>query len=214
MEGSIRREQVDPAADLFDRWMTHHQAEPRPVVEAPRTVPTQRVEPDVVPEATPPRAAPARSAPPARPSRPAVGLSTNVEFTPRTRARGLLGWLLFVSALGLVGAAFIAAGEPTTLSVGISGTLLVLVLLLWAIRAASPVAHLKVRAGQLEVVRGGERFVLDLGAAYTPIEVIGTPGERRWKVLFMRPGMEPFVVDASMVDPREFMDVLRRYRPR
>ena len=32
-------------------------------------------------------------------------------------------------------------------------------------------------------------------------------------MLFLRRNMEPFVVDSSMVDPREFMDVLRRYLP-
>lgn len=244
MGGSHRREQDDPAGDLFDRWMSHHAAEPRPAVRPTRAAPAPATPAAAADQATPvstpkgaapasppaPRttavaepapARPARSAPAVHPVPPAprsgspVGLSTNVDFTPRTRARTVVGWLLFVAVLGLVPAGFVAADEPTTLTVGVAGTLLVLVLLLWAIRAASPVAHLRVRAGQLEVVRGGDRFVLDLGgAAYTPIEVVGTPGERRWKVLFMRGGLEPFVVDGSMVDAREFMDVLRRYRPR
>lgn len=231
MGGNHRREQDDPAADLFDRWMSHHTteatrpaAQPTPAEPAPaepaRAEPTQQATVVEAPPAAPPTPQ-ARRAPAVRPTPPAprrsaapVGLSTNVEFTPRTRARTVVGWLLFLAALGTVGAGFVAAGEPTTLTVGVAGTLLVLTLLLWAIRAASPVARLRVRAGQLEVVRGGDRFVLDLGgAAYTPIEVVGTPGERRWKVLFMRRGMDPFVVDTSMVDAREFMDVLRRYRP-
>ena len=217
MGGSHRREQDDPAGDLFDRWMSHHTAEPRPA--APPT-PAAPVPPATVVEEAPP-ATPVRTAPTVHPVPPAtrpasaVGLSTNVDFTPRTRARRVVGWLLLVAALALVPAGFLAADDPTTLTLGVAGTLLVLVLLLWAIRAASPVAHLRVRVGQLEVVRGGDRFVLDLaGASSTPIEVVGTPGERRWKVLFMRAGMDPFVVDGSMVDAREFMDVLRRYRPR
>ena len=217
MGGNHRREQDDPAADLFDRWMSHHATETAgPVTQPTRAEPTQQataveaVEPSPV---APVRPAPVRPAPPAPRAAPPVGLSTNVEFTPRTRARRVVGWLLLLAALGTLGAGFAAASDPTTLTVGVTGTLLVLTLLLWAIRAASPVARLRVRAGQLEVVRGGDRFVLDLGgAAYTPIEVIGTPGERRWKVLFMRRGMDPFVVDTSMVDAREFMDVLRRYR--
>ena len=43
--------------------------------------------------------------------------------------------------------------------------------------------------------------------------VIGTAGKRSWKVLFLRRGMSPFVLDSSMVDPAEFMTVLRRHRP-
>jgi len=216
MGGNHRREQDDPAADLFDRWMSHHTTEAtRPAARPTPAEPTPQATVVETSPVAPVRLPPAvRPTPPAPRSAPPVGLSTNVEFTPRTRARRVVGWLLCLAALGTIGTGFVAAGDPTTLTVGVAGTLLVLTLLLWAIRAASPVAHLRVRAGQLEVVRGGDRFVLDLGgAAHTPIEVIGTPGERRWKVLFMRRGMEPFVVDTSMVDAREFMDVLRRYRP-
>jgi hypothetical protein len=70
-----------------------------------------------------------------------------------------------------------------------------------------------VHAGQLEVVQGGGRFVFELASGYTPIEVVGAPGDRNWKVLFVRRNMDPFVIDSSMVDPQEFMEVLRRYRP-
>ena len=87
-----------------------------------------------------------------------------------------------------------------------------LTLALWAIRAASPPAQLSVHGGQLQVVQGGGRFVFELGG-YTPIEVVGDPGDRNWKVLFLRRNMDPFVVDSSMVDPRAFMDMLRHYRP-
>lgn len=138
----------------------------------------------------------------------------NVDFTPRSGARRAVGTLLTAAFAGLVAAGLVAAQNPTTLTIGVAGTLLVLVLALWAIRAASPVAHLSVHAGQLEVVRGGERAVFELASTgFTPIEVRGRPGQRNWQVLFVRRGMEPFVVDASMVDPHEFMDVLRRYRP-
>ena len=45
------------------------------------------------------------------------------------------------------------------------------------------------------------------------MQVIGEPGRRGWKVLFLRRGMSPFVIDSSMVDPHEFTSVLRYYRP-
>jgi hypothetical protein len=143
-----------------------------------------------------------------------VGPSTNVEFEPRTAARRLVGWLVLLAASGLVAAAIIAYREPTTLTVGLAATLFVLTLALWAIRAASPVARLSVRAGQLEVLQAGGRFVFELtGASFTPIEIVGAPGDRNWKVLFLRRNMDPFVIDSSMVDPHAFMEVLRRYRP-
>ena len=101
--------------------------------------------------------------------------------------------------------------DANPLTVGVTGVLLVVMLGLWGLRASSPVAHLAVRSGQLEVTQGGRRFVFDLSAGYTPIEVVGSPGDRDWRVRFLRRNEDPFVVDASMVDPHEFMDVLRRY---
>jgi len=204
MVGSHRRDKDDPAPDLFDRWMSHRQDEPQPVAVADATEaePVLKAEPVDVPSPHPP----VRSGP------PTTGPSTDVEFTPRTRARRLVGALLLCALAGLVAAAIVAGQDPTTLTVGIAAVLLVLTLVLWAIRASSPVAHLAVRAGQLEVVQGGGRFVFDLSGGFTPIEVVGTPGERRWRVMFLRSNMEPYVIDSSMVDPREFMDVLSRYR--
>ena len=198
MAGSQGRDRSDPA-ELFDRWMSHRDEEPEPV---PPSEPTRGVEPG----------------PPAGPrvtgTMPPVRGSTNVDFEPRTGARRAVGALLLVAVVGLVLAALVAFDDPTTLTVGVAGTMLVLTLALWAIRAASPVARLWVRGGQLTVVRGGTRLVFDLsGTGFTPIRVLGSPGDRSWKVVFLRRDLDPFVIDASMVDPHEFMDVLRRYRP-
>jgi hypothetical protein len=184
MAGSHRRDKRDPAADLFDRWAKHHDAtEAEPV------------------------------APPARSAPPPAGASTNVEFTPRTRARRVVGLLLLVALAGTAVAGYAVYRDPTTLTIGVAATLGVLALVLWAVRASTAVAHLSVEAGQLEVVQGGGRFVFELAGSFTPIEVVGRPGDRGWKVLFLRRNMDPFVVDSSMVDPHEFMDVFRRYQP-
>ena len=198
MAGSQGREQSDPA-DLFDRWMSHREEEPEPV---PPPDSTRRVEPG------PPEG------PRVTGTMPPVRGSTNVDVEPRTGARRAVGALLLMATVGLVLAALAAISDPTTLTVGVAGTMLVLALALWAIRAASPVAQLSVRGGQLTVVQGGSRHVFDLsGSGYTPIRVEGSPGDRRWKVVFLRRDLDPFVIDASMVDPYEFVDVLRRYRP-
>jgi len=198
MAGSHRRERHDPGSDLFDRWMSHrHEGAEAPAAEPSQPAPE---------EPPPPVVAEAPAAPPAR-------VSTDVAFTPRTRARQLVGLLLLAAVCGLAVAAYIAYRDSNTLAIGIAAVLLVLVLALWAIRASSPVAHLAVRSGQLEVTQGGGRFVFDLSGGYTPIEVVGSPGDRSWRVLFLRRNMDPFEIDSSMVDPQEFMDVLRRYLP-
>ena len=88
-----------------------------------------------------------------------------------------------------------------------------LTLFVWAVRAGSAVATLTVRGGQLEILRGGSRHRFDLASHYTPIDIVGEPGRRGWKVLFHRRSMAPYVVDASMVDPVEFTRVVRHYRP-
>jgi hypothetical protein len=85
--------------------------------------------------------------------------------------------------------------------------------MLWAIRAGASVTKLAVHQGQLEVVQQGGRFVFDLASQYTMVQVHGQPGKRGWKVLFPRRGMAAFTVDASMVDPDDFMRVLRFFRP-
>lgn len=203
MVGSHRREKRDPATDLFDRWLTHRHDEADAEVEAatgpPPVAPAPVAEPD-------PSPAPSAAA-------PATGPTTNVDFTPRTRARRLVGLLLLTAAAGAAVAAYAVYRDPTTLTIGLAATLGVLVLVLWGVRAGNSTARLSVRAGQLVVVRGGDRFVFELAGGFTPIEVVGRPGDRNWKVLFLRRNMDPFVVDSSMVDPHEFMDKLRRYPP-
>jgi hypothetical protein len=62
-------------------------------------------------------------------------------------------------------------------------------------------------------VQQGHRFVFDLASQYTMVEVQGHPGKRGWKVHFPRRGMGVFTVNASMVDPDDFMRVLRFFRP-
>ncbi|WP_435742404.1 hypothetical protein [Nocardioides sp. SYSU DS0663] len=144
---------------------------------------------------------------------PTAPESGNAVFAPRTGARRLVGLVLLLAAGATAGAAYVAHDRRTTFAVGIAVTLGVLTLLVWAVRASWPTTRLSVTAGQLEVLRGGGRFVFDLRSSYTPIEVVGQPGERGWKVLFHRRSMAPFVIDSSMVDPEEFMRILRHHRP-
>lgn len=144
---------------------------------------------------------------------PSAGPSTDVDFPPRNGTRRLVGLLLLVALVATAAVGYVAYEDRTTFNMGVAGTLAVLTLVIWAVRAGASTARLSVRRGQLEILKGGGRFVFDLASTYTPIEVIGEPGKRGWQVLFLRRSMSPFVIDASMVDPEEFMKVLRRFRP-
>ena len=87
-----------------------------------------------------------------------------------------------------------------------------LLLVIWAIRAGSPLTLMTVKGGLLDVRQGGLHLKFDLASPYTPVEVEGTPGQRGWKVLIERHA-------AAAGHRREhgrpgaFTDVLRRFRP-
>lgn len=203
MAGSHRREKRDPASDLFDRWLTHRRDDSETTSNGEPASAERELVPELMAEVEGPQKPPAP---------PPAGPSTNVDFTPRTRARRVVGLALLLALSGAAVAVYAVYRDRTTLTIGLAVTLGVLVLIIWAVRAGSPPPRLSVRAGQLEVVQAGGRFVFDLSGDYTPIEVIGSPGDRSWKVLFLRRNMDPFVIDSSMVDPHEFTEVLRRYQ--
>jgi hypothetical protein len=221
--------------DLFDRWLAHHEGRPyeEPVVDEPAEVVAEAVapvevavmspDPEVEVEAEPPAEAvpePARerahepepAADLAVPS-PAEALPHTIFFKPRTGTRRLLGAILLVTLATTVAAAAWAWQDRSYLSYGIAGTAAALTLIVWATRASASAARLTLHGSELEIMRGGSRSLFDLAQSYTPIEVQGRPGERRWRVLFLRRGMSAYVIDASMVDPHEFMKVLRYFRP-
>jgi hypothetical protein len=142
-----------------------------------------------------------------------VGVSTTVRFPPKRGARRLLDMVVLLTLVGTAIAGYLAYDDPTTLSLGLTGTLGALLLVTWAVRVGAPLTRMAVKGGQLEVRSGGQLLKFDLSSHYTPIEVRGTPGRRGWRVLFGRGTTEPFVVDSSIVDPKAFMEVLRSYRP-
>lgn len=59
----------------------------------------------------------------------------------------------------------------------------------------------------------GQTHRFDLREASTRLEVVGSPSDASWSVSFLRRGLSPITIDASMVDPYDFMTRLRAYRP-
>jgi hypothetical protein len=175
------------------------------------------ISPPAVPQPEPaeePGTAPAGARPVRTRSAPVVGTSADVEFAPRLLVRHVLAWLLLGSFVAAAVAVYVAYREPRTISVGVAGTLVVLTLALYGLRATATPARLAIRGGQLEVVRGSTREVFDLTSRFTRMEVVGRPGRRGWKVLMARFGRDPLVIDSSMVDPSAFTAALERHRPR
>ena len=106
----------------------------------------------------------------------------------------------------------VAYGDPRPVTIGLALLLVVVLLLTWRFRSRRPTAAVIATGSRLEVVRDGSRHVFDLSCRDNPVDVIGLPGDRQWRVLFHRDGMAPYVVDASMVDPQGFMRVLHAQR--
>jgi hypothetical protein len=147
------------------------------------------------------------------PAAPAMEMPAVYEFAPRKSSRRFLT-LMLVSGLVMSGYLGYAAYQSRdTAAIGLAAIVTLATLVIWAIRAGATVTRLTVRRGQLEIVRQGGRMVFDLASTYTAIEVVGRPGSKKWKVNFLRRGMSPVTVDATMVDGRDFMKILSFYRP-
>lgn len=97
---------------------------------------------------------------------------------------------------------------PTVLLLAVTGGLV------WgAISTRVEAVEVSVDDGVVTVTRGETRHRLDLARQSTKVEVRGRPGETTWRVRFARGVLDPVDIDASMVDPEEFLAQLRRYRP-
>jgi hypothetical protein len=147
------------------------------------------------------------------PSAPSMQMPTVYEFEPRRSVRRFLSLMLIVGLVASARLGYAAYLSRDTIEIGIAGIVAVATLVIWAIRAGATVTRLTVKSGQLEIARQGGRMVFDLASSYTAIEVVGRPGSKKWKVLFLRRGMAPVTVDSTMVDGREFMRVLGFFRP-
>lgn len=181
----------ESAFEVFERWHAHHD-----MVSAVSE-----------PEAPPPVVASDADA--ARPDSPPVV----EELRPRARGRRLAGALMLVALAATAAAAYRTWPHPTTHSLEATGLLALLTVVLAMLRSGAPVTRVTVRAGRVDIVRGESRYCFDLTDDQTRIDVVGRPGERRWRVLFHRRSLAPYVVDAAMVDPVEFTRILRRHRP-
>lgn len=88
------------------------------------------------------------------------------------------------------------------------------ILLAWgAARTRVVPVEVSVVRGMVYVQQGETSYRFEVRKPETDVEMVGQPGDPGWQVRFGRRGLEPFVVDASMVDPHDFVARLREFRP-
>lgn len=227
--GSANREETPASSlDLLTGWLASDEREPGlAVIEdltraaLPVLMNTSR-QPD--PAATPPSPeggegsdarGPAGVALAAPVTVPITGPApTPIDLSVAPSARRVVAFLLFACAVVAVVQAAVAYADPSALTLGLAGVLVALTLgcwRTWARRATSTTVTLT--GSHLEIVRHGSRHVFDLADTRSPVDVLGLPGDRSWRVLFHRRGLAPYVLDASMIDPAEFLRVLHAHRP-
>lgn len=132
------------------------------------------------------------------------------DLAPRRRARLALALLAAATSATTIGASWRAWQDPTGAAISLVAALGVVAAVLWR-RAARRGPRVTVVDGRLEILHDGTRVVFDLDGS-TPIEILGTPGQRGWKARFVRRGLPPYVVDSAMVDPVAFTRLVESRR--
>jgi hypothetical protein len=160
-----------------------------------------------------PAAKAAKPAPAPEPRIQPAGAPDVVEFhSPSSSAA--LTVLLGLGALAAAGfAVYQAYLDRLTSTPGIVAVAVTLVLVVIVGRARGVTARVWLEHGVLHVEDLDSQHRFDLTSPNTKVQMVGEPGKRRWKVLFLRKGMAPFEVDADLVDPDEFVRALRPWRP-
>lgn len=149
---------------------------------------------------------------------PGISLFDDAPSTPGLAGDGSDPRVLSV----VLGATAIVAGMVTVLAL-INGKLATpFGVLMIAITIALGWAAARTRVVPVEVSfargivyaeQGETSYRFDLRKSETPVEMVGSPGDAHWAIRFPRRHLEPFVIDATMVDPYEFTEKIREFRP-
>jgi hypothetical protein len=100
-------------------------------------------------------------------------------------------------------------GSPVALvMLGLAGLLAVLA---WNNRVER--FEVSVDRGLVSIDSSSHSYRFDLRQPTTEVDMTGRPGQPGWEVRFLRRHLDPFTVDATMVDPVEFVRQLREWRP-
>ncbi|WP_300678244.1 hypothetical protein [Nocardioides sp.] len=134
-------------------------------------------------------------------------------FAPKRAGHRMLGVLLGLGLIATVAACWWAFSAKTLPAIGVAAVIGVATAIVWAARAGDAVTHLSTIGSRLVIERAGTRTQFDLADPHTPVTVHGAPTDHDWAVTFARRGMPSVVLDATVVDPVEFMEVFDSHRP-
>jgi hypothetical protein len=137
-----------------------------------------------------------------------------VLFSPRRGARRALTAVAVLLATGAGVAGHRAWESQGSTDIGITGGLLLFLLLARTLRRHTHGSAVSIEKGVLRIVQGNSRHLFPLAGTHPPISILGEPGDRGWKVLIQRRGMPPFVVNRRMVEPGAFTEAIRHFRRR
>jgi hypothetical protein len=73
--------------------------------------------------------------------------------------------------------------------------------------------EVSVSRGMVYIDSSSDSYRFDLRSSTTQLEMIGQPGDPGWRLNFLRRHLDPFTVDASMVEPVAFVQQIREWRP-
>ena len=182
----------------------------------PVAVPAPVAAPAPVPAPAPEQQPAPRPTPAARQPEPRIqpdGVPELVEFrSPSSSA--VITVLLGLAALVAAGiAVYQAYLDKLTTTPGIVASAVTLVLVIVVGRSKGSAGQVWLEHGVLHVDEGDSHRRFDLTTPNTKVEMVGRPGDRRWKVLFLRKGMAPYEVDARLVDPEPFVEAITPWRP-
>jgi len=133
-------------------------------------------------------------------------------FEPPRSSRVAAGACVVLAVVAAAVAAYGLGGGLNPVS-GVAAALaaVLLAVLAWWIRPSR--SHVRIDHGLVDIVIGDRQHRFDLTNEATELEVVGEPGERDWKLLFRRRGLDPVAVDGRMVDGEAFVEALRAWRP-
>lgn len=183
-----------------------------PAAPAPAAIPEVAAVPAAVAAAAPSSPASTLVAEPPAPDRADVPFEVDFGVRRGPQRVALLAVLAVLPAAGYAGWQALQTQSPTWL--GTAAILGGLTMALWVIRTTMRPAHLHLRDGILTITRGADRYSWDLAHHSSPVVAVrGRPGRPGWSVLLRQVHGEPVRIDASMVAPERFMQVLRAFVP-
>jgi hypothetical protein len=128
---------------------------------------------------------------------------------PGVLPMALAGTAVVTAMVGLIAAFQSGLASPVALLM--LGLSCVLAVLAWNTRVEQ--FEVSVGRGMVYIDSPSNSYRFDLRSSTTQLEMSGEPGDPGWQVRFLRRHLDPFTVDASMVEPGEFVRQLREWRP-